>query len=387
VEQYFGKPTVKLSCRPTKERGRHICSDFQFLLGGNQTVLPVDGSGRTSESPVWHLKGLNVRTDRRHDRRALEPDEIRRLLKATAAGPIRYGMSGQERYLIYYLPATTGLRANDIRGLEIKGFDLNAMTVVVRAGHAKNRREDTLPLRPELTAMLKEFFRGRLPNVRAFGGTWKQLTKRTSDMIREDLEAAHIPYVDDSGRYADFHSLRHSTGSLLAASGVHPKVAQVIMRHFKIDLTLSRYTHILRGRTSEAVAKLPDLSLPISQGQVATGTDDKMINAGRDGSADLTPLLTSKTYVGCKRSASAGTSKRNTSDFASGLDNSARRDLGDKNDDSSPVDTGNGEGGIRTRGAGLYPHDGLANRCLQPLGHLSIIFLTQAWHFHESLYR
>jgi len=31
----------------------------------------------------------------------------------------------------------------------------------------------------------------------------------------------------------------------------------------------------------------------------------------------------------------------------------------------------NGEGGIRTRGAGLYPHDGLANRCLKPLGHLS----------------
>jgi hypothetical protein len=31
----------------------------------------------------------------------------------------------------------------------------------------------------------------------------------------------------------------------------------------------------------------------------------------------------------------------------------------------------NGEGGIRTRGRGLYPYDGLANRCLQPLGHLS----------------
>ena len=30
-----------------------------------------------------------------------------------------------------------------------------------------------------------------------------------------------------------------------------------------------------------------------------------------------------------------------------------------------------GEGGIRTRGRGLYPYDGLANRCLQPLGHLS----------------
>ena len=31
----------------------------------------------------------------------------------------------------------------------------------------------------------------------------------------------------------------------------------------------------------------------------------------------------------------------------------------------------NGEGGIRTRGRGYYPYDGLANRCLQPLGHLS----------------
>ena len=31
----------------------------------------------------------------------------------------------------------------------------------------------------------------------------------------------------------------------------------------------------------------------------------------------------------------------------------------------------NGEGGIRTPGAGVYPHDGLANRCLKPLGHLS----------------
>ena len=31
----------------------------------------------------------------------------------------------------------------------------------------------------------------------------------------------------------------------------------------------------------------------------------------------------------------------------------------------------NGEGGIRTRGTGVYPYDGLANRCLKPLGHLS----------------
>ena len=43
----------------------------------------------------------------------------------------------------------------------------------------------------------------------------------------------------------------------------------------------------------------------------------------------------------------------------------------------NPSDMSNGEGGIRTRGGGLYPHDGLANRCLKPLGHLSESFRKQ----------
>ncbi len=35
-----------------------------------------------------------------------------------------------------------------------------------------------------------------------------------------------------------------------------------------------------------------------------------------------------------------------------------------------------GEGGIRTPGAGFYQHDGLANRCIKPLCHLSNTILT-----------
>ena len=113
-----------------------------------------------------------------------------------------------------------------------------------------------------------------MPGVRAFNMPGKD---RTAKMIKADLADAGIDYVDDAGRYADFHSLRHTTGSLLAASGVHPKVAQSIMRHGDINLTMSLYTHIFRGQESEAVAKLPDLSLPSKEKQqaVATGTDDE----------------------------------------------------------------------------------------------------------------
>ncbi|MHC4114146.1 MAG: tyrosine-type recombinase/integrase [Planctomycetota bacterium] len=67
----------------------------------------------------------------------------------------------------------------------------------------------------------------------------------------------------DNGRgRIDFHALRHSTGSLLAASGAHPKVIQSIMRHSDINLTMLRYTHIFKGQESQAVENLPDFTNP-----------------------------------------------------------------------------------------------------------------------------
>jgi len=233
--------------------------------------------GRTPENPLTHLQGLNVKADRRHDRRSLEPDEIRKLLEATEAAPKRFGMSGYERHLLYRFAAVTGLRANEIRTLTVGSFDFDKLTVLVKAGYSKRRREDILPLRAELAVLLKEFFKGKMAKTKAFGGTYKQLAKKTSDMIKADLKDAGIPYVDEDGRYTDFHSLRHTTGSLLAASGVHPKVAQTIMRHSDINLTMLRYTHIFRGQESEAIQKLPDLSLPSSQSQKATGTNDETL--------------------------------------------------------------------------------------------------------------
>jgi len=134
------------------------------------------------------------------------------------------------------------------------------------------RRQDELPVRPDTAAALQGFFAGKLPTAQAF-----KVPERTANMLRRDLADAGIAYVDSSGRYADFHSLRHTTGSLLAAEGTHPKVIQSIMRHGDINLTMSRYTHVFRGQESEAVAGLADLALPSSQRQraVATGTDDK----------------------------------------------------------------------------------------------------------------
>jgi len=125
---------------------------------------------------------------------------------------------------------------------------------------------------------LKQFVAGKLPATQAFNMPGKPVK-----MFKADLEAAGIAYVDDAGRFADFHSLRHSFGTLLAAAGVHPKTAQTLMRHSDINLTMSRYTHIFRGQESEAIESLPDLSLPSEQAQeqTKTGTDNDAVYMAR----------------------------------------------------------------------------------------------------------
>ena len=232
---------------------------------------------RASESPIRHLKCLNVKLDQRHQRRGLGPDEIRLLLETTKAQPERFGMSGYERALLYRLAAETGLRRNELRTLTIGAFDFAGHTVSVKAEHTKNHKDAVLPLRADTAADLKQFFTGKLPNANAFGGTRQILTRNTSAMIQEDLEAAGIAHKDEAGRYIDFHSLRHTTGTLLAAAGVHPRTAQNLLRHSDIRLTMGIYTHVLNGGESQAVESLPDLSQPSRQSQKAraTGTDGK----------------------------------------------------------------------------------------------------------------
>ena len=227
----------------------------------------------------------------------LSVDEIRRLVTAAAVGPEREGMSGPERALLYQLAIETGLRANELRSLSCWSFDLDGAepSVMVKAGYSKRRRDDTLPLRPGLADALQKHFSGKLPDAPAFA---MPRPNRLVFMLRADLEAARrawideavtadereqrrrssfLAYRDEANRVVDFHALRHTTGSLLAASGVHPKTAQSLMRHSTIALTMDRYTHTLRGADRAAIATLPSLDPEDRARQQRTGTDDRAL--------------------------------------------------------------------------------------------------------------
>ena len=232
---------------------------------------------RASENVLEYLRPLKINKGR-PSRRSLEPAEITRLFEATRAGGARYGMEGHQRILLYRLALETGIRANEIRSLKVGSFDLKRRTVTVAAPDTKNRKEAELPLRPRTAYLLAQEFKGKELENPAFRLPSKY---DMAQMLYTDLASAGINHTDDGSGKLDFHSLRHTFGSLLAASGVHPKVAQVLMRHSDVNLTMNVYTHTLVGQEAEAVARLPDFSIPSqAQAQAKTGTDD--VTAGTE---------------------------------------------------------------------------------------------------------
>jgi len=185
-------------------------------------------------------------------------------------------MTGYERALLYRLAAESGLRANELRSLKVSSFHFKNLTVSTT--RTKNKKAAVLPLRGDTAAELGTYLAGKTPSATAFGGSYRK-TDRTAEMLRKDLAEAGLDYSDGCGRYFDFHALRGECATLLAASGVHPKTAQSILRHSDIKLTMNAYTHTLRGQEAEAVQSLPDLSLPSEASQKATGTDNLAVDS------------------------------------------------------------------------------------------------------------
>jgi hypothetical protein len=173
--------------------------------------------------------------------------------------------------------------------------------------------------------------------------------------LRTDLADAGIDYIDEAGRVIDFHTLRHTTGSLLAASGAHPKVAQSLMRHSDINLTMSRYTHILRGQESEVVSNLPDLSLPSGRKKALAGTDDMAVETGGSVYKPAHKKLTKNAYSGYGRSATVSTNQAEAKQGIERKDNSDKSltkvQLGNKCNSVPSLDnssTSTGPGRVRT---------------------------------------
>lgn len=241
---------------------------------------------RMRDDPLVHLSMVNVKLDRRHDRRALDPDEFSRLIEAAESGRTVESIPGPDRAMMYVLSAWTGYRKGEIGSLTPRSFDLDGdpPTATVAAAYSKRKRQDTQVLHPEVARRLTEWLQtkskltptdllfrvsGKVP-----GGT----ERKTAKMMRVDLDAARkkwikdaetdeekgrreasdfLAYCDHDGRFADFHSNRHTFITSLSRNHISPRTAQTLARHSDIRLTMGTYTHIELADQQAAIAVLP----------------------------------------------------------------------------------------------------------------------------------
>lgn len=269
-----------------RRQGRSAQTYNHYLKAAKQFASWLVRDQRTPFNVLAHLAKLNVATDRRHDRRALSVDELRRLLEAAREGKRIEGISGPDRAVMYAFAAWTGFRKGEIGSLTRLSLQLDNAppTATVDACFSKRRRLDKQVLHPDLARLLKAWLaeKHRLtptePLFPISGRVRGGIERKTHLMMKRDLAAARRRWLDEAesdseresrersdfllyrnhaGLYADFHSCRHLFITSLERAGVRPKVAQSLARHSDIRLTLGVYAHSELTEQTAAIAALP----------------------------------------------------------------------------------------------------------------------------------
>ncbi|MCK4871140.1 MAG: tyrosine-type recombinase/integrase [Phycisphaerales bacterium] len=248
-----------------RDEGRSLQTCLHYLRAVKQLSRWLVRDGRAIVDALAHLKGPNVATDRRHDRRALTDAEIDALMDAAESGEDwtwrtsrkadarTLRLTGPARVALYRLALGTGFRVGELRSLTPASFELDGEppAVTVEAAYSKRRRRDVQPIRRDLAETMRPWLNG------ARDEPVFPMPDKLAVMMRADLDAAGIPYHDDSGRVADFHSLRHSYITRLIQSGASVKAAQTLARHSTPALTIGRYAHVQLHDLSAALDGLP----------------------------------------------------------------------------------------------------------------------------------
>ena len=290
-------------------------SNFYLQAAKQFCKWMVRPARRATDSPLAHLSGLNVKSDRRHDRRAFALDELLYLLKYLATAPARAKMTGAERAMLYRLAVETGLRRGGLAKLNKSSFDLDSgdAAVVVKAGaRNKYKTERRVPLKAATAELLRTYLANKMPEAPAFAVPPKQ---HSAKMVKADLDGAReawlkesatqkvrtereksdfLRYCDSAGRYLDFHALRHTRGVwLFEHHKAHPREVQELMGVSSLAL-VDRYTRSFRLTDLRVIERGPDLSAPnILEEPKKTGTDEVIA------AKTLSPGLSPEGGIGC----------------------------------------------------------------------------------------
>jgi integrase len=258
LQARLGKPVIREPGREA-ESGLSAQSASFYLSAARRFVRWLSKRAPVAADLFDGLAGFAPHNDRRHNRREIAPEELARLVE-TARDSVKTirGLTGPDRAMLYLVAFATGYRAGELAALTRECFDIDAEPpVVMLPGKlTKNRKKARQPLPPGVAYQLRPYLVNKPSGKPVWPGTW---IERSVSVLRRDLAAAKVPYkveTIDGPRYADFHALRHSYLSALAAAGVGVKELQELARHSDPRITLGLYTHARPAALGSAVARL-----------------------------------------------------------------------------------------------------------------------------------
>jgi integrase len=244
-------------------RGLAACTLNRHLVAIKGLTRWLLREGAIASDPLVGLSKFNQEADRRRVRRALSREEVAGLIAAAEGGERVLQLSGRDRAMLYRVALGSGFRVSEIASLTPESFDLagDLPTITVKAGYSKNRSEAIQPIRRDLAELLRAWLEEKPAGLPVF--PVKNLHWRTWQMMKTDLAAAGIPSVDEDGRFADFHALRHTFISEVVRAGASVKEAQTLARHKTPELTFRVYAH----------ARLHDLTRTLDAMPGVTGNE------------------------------------------------------------------------------------------------------------------
>jgi len=197
-------------------------------------------------NPLAKVSKLREKGRETRVRRAFSDSELKRLLAA----------STPYRTIAYLTAARTGLRLGELASLKWADIIFKSKTphILSRAAISKNSRDSRIPMTIQLE---RELLRYRPEDWKPNHPVFPKGVPRART-LQIDLKKAGIPYQDDMGRYADFHSLRYTWGTYLQRNGVNSRTAMELMRHSDRKLTDKIYTDSNLLPVGEVIRNLPD---------------------------------------------------------------------------------------------------------------------------------
>ncbi len=187
------------------------------------------------ENPIRYFKGYNP--GKRHPK-YLAIDDIQKIIDAAKESP-----EGSRLYFPILTALYTGMRIEEIYGLEWQDIDFKDSSIIIKRGGAvitKSKKERTVPLPEKLKELL-------LPIKKDSGRCFDPTNHKHA--FPKIIKAAKLQNIG-------FHHFRHTYASHLAMNGVDLYTIAQLLGHSDIKVT-EQYAHLTKDHKKAAVEKLP----------------------------------------------------------------------------------------------------------------------------------